>query len=199
MDGASRPRRISSIQQRLLLLFPTTYIFRPPTGAMNPYSASRFATTSTEKFGMRRPTNSYYDTCQNGDFGIFKTVQAENQGNVASSHDDRITNGGKVDFHTVSGQQFLHHPTGRLPTYPLQLPATQFHHTTTGIGAGGGGAYGASPAESVPPPPTSTECYNIADDSDTSDEESDDEIDNHPDPHPSDPDMTGWSSNQVGC
>ena len=37
-----------------------------------------------------------------------------------------------------------------------------------------------------------------ADDSDTSDDGSDDEV-CHPDPHPIDPDMTGWSDNQIGC
>ena len=42
------------------------------------------------------------------------------------------------------------------------------------------------------------EQYPIIDYSDTSDEESNAE-DNYPDPHPSDPDMTGWSPNQVGC
>ena len=43
------------------------------------------------------------------------------------------------------------------------------------------------------------ESYPIVDDSDTSDEESDGEYDRYPDPHPADPDMTGWSQNQVGC
>ena len=41
------------------------------------------------------------------------------------------------------------------------------------------------------------ENWAIDDDSDTSDEESDSE-DRHPDPHPADPDMTGWSTNQIG-
>ena len=51
----------------------------------------------------------------------------------------------------------------------------------------------------VAPPPGVTENYNFDDDSDTSDEESDGEDDRYPDPHPADPDMTCWSSNQIGC
>ena len=72
--------------------------------------------------------------------------------------------------------------------------------TTASTGIGGGGAYGTSPAETVaPPPPAIAEHFSIVDDSDASDEESDGEIDNYPDPHPVDPDMTGWSTNQIGC
>ena len=37
-----------------------------------------------------------------------------------------------------------------------------------------------------------------ADDSDTSDEESNAGDDHYPDPHPADPDMTGWTENQLG-
>ena len=69
---------------------------------------------------------------------------------------------------------------------------------TTSAGVGGGGAYNASPADSgTPPPPAIAEHYSVADDSDTSGEESDGEIDDYPDPHPADPDMTGWTSNQI--
>ena len=71
---------------------------------------------------------------------------------------------------------------------------------TTSAGVGGGGVCGASPVDSgTPPPPAIAEHYSFADDSDTSDEESDGETDNYPDPHPADPDMTGWTSNQIGC
>ena len=59
---------------------------------------------------------------------------------------------------------------------------------------------GISPAETTTTPPLAiAEHFSIADDSDTSDEESDGEIDNYLDPHPVDPDMVGWSTNQIGC
>ena len=61
-----------------------------------------------------------------------------------------------------------------------------------------GGAAAATTVQHVPNVPNA-EHYLIGDDSDTSDDESDDGYDNHPDPFPADPDMAGWSSNQIGC
>ena len=61
----------------------------------------------------------------------------------------------------------------------------------------GGGTSGSASAVHVATNASLPETQLFEDDSDTSDDES--EYDYHPDPHPTDPDMTGWSSNQIGC
>ena len=65
-------------------------------------------------------------------------------------------------------------------------------------GLGGGETSGSSPTVPMANVASSNDQYLAADDSDTSDDESEAE-DHHPDPYPQDPDMTGWTDNQIGC
>ena len=62
----------------------------------------------------------------------------------------------------------------------------------------GGGGHAVAPSGHVAESSKVCGNYAVDDDSDTSDDESD-TGDRHPDPHPADPDLTGWSANQVGC
>ena len=63
---------------------------------------------------------------------------------------------------------------------------------------GGGETSGPSPAVSMTNASAHNDHLAAADDSDTSDDESEAE-DNHPDPFPQDPDVTGWTDDQIGC
>ena len=74
-------------------------------------------------------------------------------------------------------------------TYPGAVPSPL-------LGRGCGNA--VAPSGHVPTGANGSGNYTIGDGSDTFDDESDGE-DRHPDPHTADPDMTVWSSNQIGC
>ena len=108
--------------------------------------------------------------------------------------------------HLVEEQERSRHPPQHFPTVADANHDSQSHNVDVSVGYPGAvsspllrssGASGAAAANSGGTSQNMQENWALDDDNDTSDEESDCD-DHHPDPHPAEPDMTGWSTNQIG-